>query len=161
MATGMTRSLLVLFALVVSACIPALVNHPVQFASPMAGDGAVDAIARSLAVGGQTVAMADRQVGIVQTRWENTGFGYGFVGGANLPAVIWRRYTIVIGPASSGVTLTVRADTQRCVQGRTTTTDGVNLNGECTTLYADGLVPEHQAALESLGAQLKQALGGT
>lgn len=156
----MARSLVVFLALVVSACIPALVNHPVQFASPMAGDGAIDAIARSLAVTGQTVAMADRQVGIVQTRWENTGFGYGFVGGANSPAVIWRRYTIVIGPAASGATLTVRADTQRCVQGLTTT-DGVNLLGECTTLYADGLVPEHQAALESLGAQLKQALGGT
>ncbi len=155
----MPRSLVVL-ALAFGACIPALVNHPVQFASPMAGDGAIDAITRSLAVNGQTVAMADRQVGIVQTRWENTGFGYGFVGATSAPAVIWRRYTIVIGPAASGVTLTVRADTQRCVQGLTTT-DGVNLIGECTTLYAEGLVPEHQAALESLGAQLKQALGGS
>jgi hypothetical protein len=151
-------------ALALSSCIPELVRRPVQFTSGALQEDPVQSVIRTLTAQGQTVAQADPQVGIVQTRWENTGFGYGFVSVGqpyprNEPAVIWRRYTVTLVRREAVADVTVRADTQRCTRDAQTL-DGVNILGPCTTLYADGLVPDHQQQLEALGAQLRASLGG-
>ncbi len=158
----MLRFALVLLPLV--ACIPELSKRPVQFAAPTHDTDPLDDIQRALVTQGLSITNTDPRLGIVQTRWENTGFGYGFVDIASpvrhtVGAQIWRRYSVVVARHDSTADVTVRADVQRCAEG-STTPDGVYIDGACTTMFADGLVPDHQAQLDALGEQLKTALHG-
>jgi hypothetical protein len=126
----------------------------VRFVVPSAADP-IDTLTRALAQSGYTPAGVDRQSGIVTTRWEDTGFLYGQL--QNVGATIVRRYTITVGPASTGSEVLVRADTQRCAQGTAVITDA-GVNGVCERM--DGLVPKHQEDLDELGGKLRQALHG-
>ena len=157
------RSAPMLLAAVVAAgcAAPNLAKKPVLFSAKTADDP-VDLVTRAFALAGQTVTTMDHQLNIVQTRWENTGFGYGFVdvGGFSVGAVIWRRYTAIISRKADQADVALRADTQRCAESARTE-DGLNVLGNCTTLWADGLVPEHQQELEALGERVRVALGGT
>jgi hypothetical protein len=160
----MRTSISVLVAIVCTGCVPAVAQKPVQFTARTTEDP-VDVVGRALAASGQTVANADHALKLVQTRWENTGFGYGFVNVAvpyphSVGAIIWRRYAVVVVSRGERTDFTLRAETQRCAEGARTV-DGFNVLGDCTTLWADGLVPDHQEQLEALGAQLRRALGGT
>ncbi|MBI5545474.1 MAG: hypothetical protein HY901_16430 [Deltaproteobacteria bacterium] len=155
---------IVLLALVAfAACHPAQVRRPVQFLAPAQQDP-IAALTRALVVGGQSVAHADPQTGILQTRWENTGFLYGFIDvqkpfPRSVGAQIWRRYSVVLAPREGELDVTVRADTQRCAEGAQTA-DGIAIDGVCTTLFTEGLVPQHQKQLDALGLELRTALGG-
>ncbi len=152
-------------ALSLSACPPPLVNRPVTFSAANLQADPIQPLVRTLVANGQSVAQVDPQAGIIQTRWENTGFGYGFVE-VEVPyphttgATIWRRYSVILVPQPAGAQVTVRADTQRCAQDAASL-DGINLTGSCTRLGADGLVPDHQQQLEDLAAQLRGAIGGS
>ncbi len=115
----------------------------------------VDTVARALAQSGFVPATVDRQSGILTTRWEDTGFLYGQL--ANVGASIVRRYTVTVGPASTGAEISLRAETQRCAQGSTRVTDA-GVEGTCERM--DGLVPKHQDELDHLGATLRQAMNG-
>jgi hypothetical protein len=144
--------------LLLLSCAPALVNRPVQFSAGPGGDDLFVDVTRALVANGQTVAIADEKLGIVQTRWENTGFGYGFLDDGR-GAVIWRRYSVVVAKRDAKADVTVRADTQRCAESATTA-DGVNIDGVCTKMFTEGLVPDHQQQLDALGTQLRTALHG-
>jgi hypothetical protein len=139
-------------ALVVCGC--AQEQRPFKFVVAQVADP-VDTVARSLAQAGFVPATVDRQTGILTTRWEDTGFLYGQL--QNVGATIVRRYTVTIGPVSTGSEISVRAETQRCAQGSTTISDA-GVSGTCERM--DGLVPKHQDELDHLGATLRQALNG-
>jgi len=141
-----------------AACHPAQTRHNFQFFAPLKQEDPVPALTRALAAEGLAVAKSDTEAGILQTRWEDTGFGYGFVNGAG--ATIWRRYSIVIARREGAADITVRADTQRCAAGAISS-DGIEIVGVCTTQFAEGLVSNHQQQLDDLGARLRLALGGT
>jgi len=147
---------LLLCAFASAACNPAQTQRPYQFTAAAQPEDPIQALTRILVANGQTPVQGDPQAGIIQTRWENTGFGYGFIHSA--PASIWRRYSVTVARREGSADVTVRADTQRCVEGASTL-DGINILGDCTTQFAEGLVPAHQRQLDELGARLRSALG--
>jgi hypothetical protein len=129
------------------------VQKPYQFTAPHPPNDAVDNVARTLAANGHQPQNIDRQTGIVTTKWEDTGFGYGFV--QNVKANIVRRFTVTIAKGSTGTGVTVRMDGKRCQEGGYTIGD-VDVRGACETM--DEIVPSHQKDLDSLGMQIQQGL---
>ena len=148
----MKRTLCLAFVL----CACAQPQKPYQFVAPLAAEDPVDVVSRTLAMNGFAPTGVDRQSGIVQTKWEDTGFLYGQVQGVS--STIVRRYTAVVAklPASSEMQVQLRADVQRCQQGSYTIGD-VEVRGSCE--HMDGLVKKHQDELNALGAKLQQSLG--
>jgi hypothetical protein len=129
-------------------------QRPVHFVAPHKADDAVDVVARALASNGHEPSKIDRQTGIVYTRWEDTGFGYGFVQGQK--ATLVRRYLVTVSRGPSGVDVLLRSDQKRCQEGGYTIGD-LEVRGAC--VVADGLVAKHQKQLEELGQALQAALG--
>lgn len=144
---------LALFALVtIAAC--AQPQRPVEFTVAARAEDPFDTMVRALAANGLTPANVDRQAGVIQTQWQDTGFLYGQIAGVN--ATIVRRYAITLSRGAQGTNLLLRADTQRCAQG----TFNVVAPGSGACEGMEGLVPPHQEALDALGARLRQAAGG-
>ncbi len=130
-----------LLPLVLAGCYHA--QRPVQFAAAAPAEDPVAIVTRALAAAGQTPAFVDPQAGVLQTRWENTGF-------------YWRRYTVTLGRKPAGLDVSLREDGQFC-EGVASAPDGVNLVGQCRVNNL-GVIGPHQADLDSLGARLRQAL---
>jgi hypothetical protein len=142
------------FAVVVSAC--GAPQTPVTFVTSAKGDTALDTVSRTLAAEGQTPVNVDRELGIVQTEWKDTGFLYGQVQGVN--ATIVRRYTVTLTPAPAGANITVRVDAKRCPQGGYTI-GGTEIRGTCEEA---GAIPgKMQTELDTLATKIRGALGVT
>jgi len=129
------------------------VQKPYQFTAAHPPDDAVDNVARTLAANGHQPQNVDRQTGIVTTKWEDTGFGYGFV--QNVKANIVRRFTVTIAHTPAGAAVTVRMDGKRCQEGGFTIGD-TDVRGACEAM--DDIVPSHQQDLDNLGMQVQRAL---
>lgn len=127
-------------------------QRPFQFIAPPLPDAA-DAAARALAANGHAPASIDRQAGIVLTKWEDTGFNYGFV--QNQPASIVRRFTVTLAPGPAGTNVVVRMDAKRCQKGGFTIGD-LDVRGPCEAL--DGILEQQQREVDQLGLSLRQAL---
>lgn len=157
-------ALLLLPLLSSTGCVPAQAQRPVQFTVPLPAEDPFQILTRALVANGLTPIQGDPQAGVIQTRWENTGFGYGFVGGGtgaeSQGANIWRRYAITLARQRDGLDILVRADIQRCAEG-SSSLDGANILGNCTTAFTEGLVPDHQRALDDLGRRLRASLGAS
>jgi hypothetical protein len=140
------------FSVLISAC--GAPQKPVTFVTSAKAETAVDTVSRTLAAEGQTPANVDRQLGIVQTEWKDTGFLYGQVQGVN--ATIVRRYTVTLAPSAAGANVTLRVDAKRCPQGGYTV-GGTEIRGTCEDAPA---IPESmQTDLDALGAKIRSALG--
>jgi hypothetical protein len=128
-------------------------QRPFHFVSPHVVGDVTDTVARTLAASGHQPVTIDRRTGIVITKWEDTGFRFGFVEGKE--AVIVRRYTVTIAPGSVGDDVTVRQDGKRCQMGGYTLGD-VEVRGPCEV--ANDVVETHQRELDALGATIQGAL---
>ncbi len=143
--------LLLAVPLALLACVAP--QRPYHFVSPHLADDVADTVARTLAAQGHQPATIDRRTGIVITKWEDTGFRYGFVEGKE--AVLVRRYTVTIAPGTVGDEVTVRQDGKRCQMGGFTLGD-VEVRGPCEV--ADGVIEKHQQELDALGQTIQGAL---
>lgn len=148
----MKLSILLLAApLALLACLAP--QRPFQFVSPHLANDVIDTVARTLAANGHQPATLDRQVGIVTTKWEDTGFKYGFVEGKE--AVLVRRYTVTISPGITTDDVTVRQDGKRCQTGSYTLGD-LEVRGPCEV--ENSVIPQHQQELDALGQTIQGAL---
>jgi hypothetical protein len=149
----MKPSLLFLLAapLALAACVSP--QRPYHFVAPHLADDVADTVARTLAAQGHQPAKIDRRAGIITTKWENTGFRYGFV--MNKPATLVRRYTVTIAPGSVGDEVTVRQDGKRC-QELGYYIEEPEVLGIC--VVEGSLVEQHQQELDSLGQTIQGAL---
>ena len=135
----------------VAACTQA--QKPYTFVAPNAPTDAVEITARTLAQSGHEPARVDAATGIVMTKWEDTGFGYGFVQGQE--ATIVRRFTVTLAKRAAGMEVIVRQDGKRCQKGGFTLGD-VDVRGPCEAM--NEVVDRHQKDVDDLGARLRQAL---
>ena len=131
----------------------AAAQRPVEFMVPESKDAPYDRVSRELAANGFSPVTGNRESGIIHTKWQDTGYKYGFI--QEQPATIVRRFTVVVSRAEGSVRLILRADVKRCVQDGFTV-DDTDVRGSCEVM--DGLVPSHQAELDRLGAKLRSAL---
>ncbi len=137
-------SFLLALPLLVAACVSPQTPH--SFLTPATTARAIDTVARTLAAEGQAPANVDREAKVVQTEWQNTGFGYGQVQGVN--ATIVRRYTVTFVMWEAGTNVTVRVDAKRCAAG--------DVRGACEE--ASGIPGSMQKDLDALAAKLRAAL---
>ena len=128
-------------------------QRPVTFVTSANVDGGVDVVSRTLAAEGHSSPVVNRQAGIINTEWKDTGFLFGQVQGA--PATIVRRFTVVLAPAGQGANVTVRMDGKRCAQG-SFTIEGADVKGSCEEMTV--VVEKHQLEVDALGAKVQQAL---
>lgn len=149
----MKPSLFLLLAapLALAACVSPQV--PYHFVSPHLGEDATATVARTLATNGHQPASIDRRNGIVMSKWEDTGFHYGFVQGKE--ATLVRRYTVTIAPGSVGDEITVRQDGKRCQVGGYTLGD-LEVRGPCEVV--SDLIEMHQKELDALGQSIQGSL---
>lgn len=126
-------------------------QRPVNFTVPTKED-TLDRMARALAAEGLETTTIDPQLHLLYTRWQDTGFMYGQVN--NRTATVVRRYMVMVNPQQDNQQVTVRMEAKRCTPGLLTWND-VDVRGQCVVM--DGLVPQHQAELDQLGARLAQA----
>ena len=99
--------------------------------------------------------LSHSRVGVIQTRWEDTGFGFGYV--QREPATIVRRYVAALQQTPQGTIVTIRGEAQKCAQGGFSVGD-TDVRGPCERL--SGLIDQHQADLEVLGQRVQESLGG-
>jgi hypothetical protein len=132
-----------------------------QFTMPVQAEDPFQVLTRALAINGLSVVQANPQAGTLVTAWQNTNFGYGFIGaGRGLGATIWRRYLVIVARAQRTAAVTVRLENRRCVEGAESP-DGVSVRyGECVE-FPDGPVKKHQQQFEDLGDKLKSSVGGS
>ena len=128
-------------------------QRPYHFVAPHLADDVADTVARTLAAQGHEPAKIDRRAGIITTKWENTGFRYGFL--MAKPATLVRRYIVTIAPGSVGDEVTVRQDGKRCQELGYYIVEP-EVFGICAT--AGSLVEQHQEELDSLGQTIQGAL---
>ncbi len=138
-----------LLCLGMAACVH--VQQSTRFSGP--ASLTVEEVAKELVVCGHEPAVTDVRAGLVQTRWEDTGFLYGFV--QEREASIFRRYTVTLTRGAADTSVAVRADVKRCPKGAEVSANN-ELRGACERL--DGLVEQHQSELDALGARLHKAL---
>ncbi|MBN2497990.1 MAG: hypothetical protein JXR96_25585 [Deltaproteobacteria bacterium] len=138
--------------LVMAVCLPGCVHtqKPVRFDGPAAL--ALEVLARELEALGVETADMDEPAGVLETRWQDTGFLYGFVG--EQEATLFRRYVVVLQRRPADTGLTLRADVRACPRSAGHTTG--RLPAACKPV--DGLVDSHQQELKRLGAELQRAL---
>lgn len=129
------------------------VQRPYMFSVPATADSPTGAVARTLAANGQEAENIDERIGIIQTRWQDTGFLYGSFG--NTPATIVRRYTITLAPNATGHEVILRADLQKCPKGGFSI-GGREVRGLCEVI--DGVPESFQQDLDTLGTRLQQSL---
>jgi hypothetical protein len=115
-----------------------------QFTAPQQPEDPVAIVARAMAASGQAPALVDPQLGIVQSRWGNTGFS-------------WLRYTATVARGPDGAAVSLRADSQFCDQGAFSS-DGMNVVGNCRANTL-GIAKPEQEQLTALGTQLEHAFG--
>jgi len=151
----MKRSSIVPFALILAACSFTQPQTPYRFTVAPAEGEPVDVVARHLASEGHSPANVDKELGIVQTQWQDTGFGYGFVNGVG--ATIVRRFTVTIARTANGSDIVLRADQQRCQRGNFII-DDTGVRGTCVAM--DEVVERGQKEIDELGARLRTVMSG-
>ena len=123
---------------------------PYSFTASSESGAAVDTAARTLAAQGYEVGRADRQSGIVTSKW----VAYGQ---ADANGILVHRFTVILAPAGQGSNVTIRMDVEHCPPGGYNVGD-VEVKGTCQVI--DGVFPGDQKAIDALGAKLKAALTG-
>ncbi len=138
-----------------AGCVTA--QRPVTLQFGAANEEPTAVVARALAAAGQPPIVVDPTLHIVQSRWEVSNFGYGFVNG--MAATLVRRYTASWTKDSAGaVVATVKLDLMRCVQGDAwVMNDGREVQGMCETV-AEGVPDAFQKELDAAGLSMKAAL---
>ena len=128
-------------------------QRPYSFSAPRGPEAPIDTLVRALATEGVQPAIVSPELGIVHTRWDNQGICY-MPDGAE--GSLLRRFTSAVAPsASSGNTVTVRADVQ-CCRNAMVSPDGASVMGACATLPA--IYEAHQREVNELGAALQNAM---
>ncbi len=112
-----------------------------QFDAPLQAEDPVAVVARTLAAEGQTPAVVDSQLGIVQSQWRNTGFSC-------------LRYTATVARTPSGAQVSLRTDSYFCDQGAACV-EGLVQSCRANTI---GIAPSEQTQLTALGGKLRQVL---
>jgi hypothetical protein len=140
-----------LLILVLAGCTTP--QRPFQFTLPPTSDDPVDLVAMALSGNGFTPASVERETGSISTRWEDTGTAGDQLKGA--PATIVRRFTIVVLKGAAGLSVSLRADAQRCQKG-TFTIGRHDVEGTCEPLA--GAVGTLQEEVDRMGASLQRAL---
>ena len=128
-------------------------QRPYSFSAPQGPEAPVDTLVRALVTEGVQPAIVSPELGIVHTRWDNQGTCYMPEG---TEGSLLRRFTTSVAPtASSGSTVTVRADVQ-CCRNAMVSPDGSSVLGSCATLPA--IYESHQREVDQLGAALQDAM---
>lgn len=128
-------------------------QRPYSFTAPQGPEAPIDTLVRALATEGVQPAIVSPELGIVHTRWDNQGICY-MPDGAE--GSLLRRFTSAVAPsASSGSTVTVRADVQ-CCRHAMVSPDGASVMGTCATLPA--IYESHQREVDQLGSALQNAM---
>jgi hypothetical protein len=141
----------VLFLPLAAGCLHE--QRPYTFSTPQGPEAPIDTLVRALATEGFQPAIVSPELGIIHTRWDSQGICYMPEGGEGS---LLRRFTTTVAPtASSGSTITVRADVQ-CCRYFQVSPDGASVFGPCATLPA--IYESHQAEVDRLGAALKDAM---
>lgn len=147
----MLRRLALLALLFAAAC--AAPQRPYSFEMNGARPDVLGDVVRAFAAHGEQAQRVDRDAGVIHTGWVDTGFMYGSI--QDVTATIIRRYTAVLQPRSGDYVVTLRADVQRCARGSWTVEDDLLVG---TYEAIDGLVPDHQAALDRMGRDVQSTL---
>lgn len=144
-------SISVLASAVLLACTHP--QQPYQFA--YSGDQALtlESISRALAMNGQQVAQVDPAAQVAFTSWQDTGFRYGKIDGAD--ATILQRYIATISPQGAQSFVVLRIDSKRCATGGWQV-NGAMVTGRCEAM--DGVVESQQSDLNQLGQNLQSSL---
>jgi len=140
--------------LLLALSLPAACVHtqaPVRLDGP--ASLALEVLARELESLGLETADMDEPGGLLKTRWQDTGFRYGFVG--EREATLFRRYAVVLQRRPADTGLTLRAEVAACPRGAAAF-GGERLPVSCQPV--EGLVEDHQRELERLGGELQGAL---
>jgi hypothetical protein len=140
-------------ALLAAACSQA--QRPYAFFAPERTEAPIDRVVGALTRSGHPPVVVKPAAGLVQTRWEDTGFLYGQIDG--VPATLLRRYTVTLLLAAGGAEVNLRADEVRCPRGAFVLSETA-WAGACQSF--DGVVPAHQEELDRLGEKLERILGG-
>jgi hypothetical protein len=128
-------------------------QKPYSFSAPQGPEAPIDTLVRALVTEGVQPAIVSPDLGIVHTRWDNQGICYMPEGSEGS---LLRRFTASVAPtASSGSTVTLRADVQCCRNARVSP-DGGTVLGSCATLPA--IYEAHQREVDQLGAALRDAM---
>jgi hypothetical protein len=128
-------------------------QRPYTFNAPAGPEAPIDTLVRGLAAEGVQPAVVAPELGIVHTRWDHQGICYMPEGHEG---ALLRRFTATVAPtASSGSTVTVRADVQCCASPQVSP-DGSTVFGPCATLPT--VYESHQREVDSLGAALQAAM---
>jgi hypothetical protein len=160
----------------------------VRFHAPV--DEPIDTLVKALVENGEQPAEVDAKSGIVHTEWQDTGFMYGQIRNKTATIYRRYTAVVTKGAAGADVVLrldTRRCTPPEAVTTTTTTVDPgtgttVNMGGASVTFGGtppsthttqavtqvnqpcepmDGVVEDHQAALDALGQKLRAALGAT
>jgi hypothetical protein len=127
-------------------------QRPYTFSAPTGADSTTDVLARALEAEGRSPTEVDPERGIIRTRWDDQGY-------CQTPQQtdghLVRRFIVVMTPAASGSSVTVRADVQCCVSAEVSV-DGRDVQGPCIALPE--VFEQHQREVDALGAALQQAL---
>jgi hypothetical protein len=140
-------------ALILVAC--GSPQKPVTFTTSANAEAGLDEVSRILAAEGHQTTNVDRRAGIVYSEYKDSGFLYGQI--QNQPATMVRRFIVVLSPAGGGSNVTVRMDAKRCARGAFTISRG-EVSGTCEEM--DAIPDSFQAEIDSLGAKVKNGLGG-
>jgi hypothetical protein len=141
----------VLFLSLASGCLHE--QRPYSFTAPKGPEAPIDTLVRALATEGVQPAIVSPELGIVHTRWDNQGICY-MPDGAE--GSLLRRFTSAVAPsASSGSTVTVRADVQ-CCRNPMVSPDGASVMGACAPLPA--IYESHQREVDQLGSAIQNAM---
>lgn len=149
------RRLMVLAMVAVAGCVTA--QRPVTLQFGAASEDPTAVVARALAAAGQPPVVVDTTLHLVQSRWEVSNFGYGFVNG--MAATLVRRYVATWTKGAAGdVVATVKLELMRCVQGDAwVQNDGREVQGMCETV-PEGVPDAFQKELDAAGLSMKAAL---
>jgi hypothetical protein len=121
---------------------------PYSFAAKSDSRSAADAAARTLAAEGWDVGKVDRESGIVTSKW------IAYPQAMN-DGVLVHRLTVTLSPSGAGSSVLLRMDVKKCPPGGYTVGD-VEVQGTCQPI--DGIFPNDQSAIDSVGAKLQAAL---
>jgi hypothetical protein len=162
----------------------------VRFHAPTGADEPVDALVRAFVLNGEQPAEVDAKSGIVHTQWQDTGFMYGAIRNRTATIHRRYTAIVTKGAAGADVVLridtrrctppeTVMTTTTTVKPGTGTTISmgeaSVTIGGQPPQAHTeqtvqhvdqpcepmDGIVENHQAALDDLGQKLRAALGAT
>ena len=144
------RAFLLLICILGGCATP---QRPYQFTVPPTSEDPVELVSLAMSGNGFTPASVERETGSVSTRWEDTGTSVDQLKG--VPATLVRRFTVVVLKGSAGLSVSLRADAQRCQKGAFTI-GRHDVEGTCEPVV--GVVASLQEEVDRMGTSLQRAM---